>query len=133
MPRALVLLNLCGREANQHMLKNRQKNVFFVFSGCFWAYVGQPHNHISCATPMLFTSINCTNLKTNPWNCHEKLLRIGRAGKLGFFESSILNFNSELWKFLHNLGKDFMQTDMHTRWCKWIKILVWNQTPIYRN
>jgi hypothetical protein len=26
--------------------KKQAKNAFFVFLGCFWAYAGQPHNHI---------------------------------------------------------------------------------------
>ena len=33
---------------------------------CFWAYVGQPHNHRSWATPMPFTSINPINPRANP-------------------------------------------------------------------
>ena len=47
---------------------------------------------------MLFTSINSTNQRTNPWNFHEKILRIGGAGKWVFFESAILNFlNRPFW------------------------------------
>ena len=76
----------CPTEA-QKQPKNT-KNTFFA---CFWAYVGQPHNHISWATPMPFASINSTNPRTNPWNFHEKILRIGGAGKWGFFEAAILN------------------------------------------
>ena len=34
------------------------KNAFVVFLGCFWAYVGQPHNHIGWATLKPFASIN---------------------------------------------------------------------------
>ena len=34
--------------------QKQTKNVFFVFSGCFWAYVGQPHDHISWVTLMPF-------------------------------------------------------------------------------
>jgi hypothetical protein len=45
MQRALISLNLYGREADQH--QKQAKNVFFVFLGYFWAYVGQPHGHIS--------------------------------------------------------------------------------------
>jgi hypothetical protein len=26
--------------------QKQAKNAFFVFLGCFWAYGGQPHNHI---------------------------------------------------------------------------------------
>ena len=71
-----------------------------VFLGCFWAYVGQPHDHTSWATPMPFASINPTNPRTNPWNFHEKILRIGGPGKWGFFEAAILNFLSRtFWNF----------------------------------
>ena len=52
------------------------KNAFFVFLGCFWAYVRQPHDHISWAELMAFASINPTNPRTNLWNFHEKFLRI---------------------------------------------------------
>jgi hypothetical protein len=61
------------------------KNAFFVFSGCFWANLGQPYNHIGWATPMSFPSINPTKPRINPWNFHLKTLRIGGAGKWGFF------------------------------------------------
>jgi hypothetical protein len=46
------------------------------------------------AKSMPFASINPTNPRTNPWNFHEKILRIGGAGKWGFFEAAILNFLS---------------------------------------
>ena len=47
-----------------------------------------------------FVSINPTNPRTNPWNFHEKILRIGGAGKRGFFEAAILNFLSRpFWFF----------------------------------
>ena len=38
------------------------KICVFVFLGCFWAYVGQPHNHTnaSWSLPMPFASINYT-------------------------------------------------------------------------
>ena len=73
------------------------KNTFFV---CFWAYVGQPHDLISWAVPMPFASINSTIPRTNPWEFHEKILRIGGAGKWGFFEAAILNFLSRpFWFF----------------------------------
>ena len=88
---------------------------------------------------MSFASINSTNPRTNPWNFHEKILRIGGAGKWGFFEAAILNFLSRpfwfffasyQWKtqpiymmyhfFLHygwffqNFGKEGRRTFMHT-------------------
>ena len=79
--------------------KTDKKCVFCVFR-LFWAYVGQPHGHISWAKPMPFVSINSTNPRTNPWEFHEKILRIGEAGKWGFFEAAILNFLSQpFWIF----------------------------------
>ena len=68
------------------------KKCIFVFLGHFWAYVGQPHGHIDWATSLPFASINPTNPRTNPWNFHKKILRIGGVEKLSFFESAILNF-----------------------------------------
>ena len=41
---------------------------------------------------MSFASTNSTHKRTNPWNFHEKILRIDGAGKLPFYESAILNF-----------------------------------------
>ena len=41
---------------------------------------------------MPFASINSTNPRTNPRNVHEKILRIGVAGKCFFFELAILKF-----------------------------------------
>ena len=71
-----------------------------LFFGHFWAYVGQPHGHIGWAKSMPFASINPTNPRTNPWKFHEKILRIGGAGKWGFFEAAILNFLSQpFWIF----------------------------------
>ena len=80
--------------------QEQAKNAFLVFLGCFWAFVGQPHNYIGWARPMPFASINSTNPRTNPWNFHEKILRIGRVRKWGFFEAAILNFLSRpFWFF----------------------------------
>ena len=71
-----------------------------MFFSHFWAYVGQPHGHIGWAKSMPFASINPTNPRTNPWKFHEKILRIGGAGKWGFFEAAILNFLSRpFWIF----------------------------------
>ena len=75
MWRALMCLNLYGREAVRRKLKNSQK--FLVFFGHFWAYVRQPHSHIGWARSMPFTSFNPTNPRTNPVNFHKKILRIG--------------------------------------------------------
>ena len=41
---------------------------------------------------MPFASFNPTNPRTNPWNFHKKILRIGGVGKSAFFKSAILNF-----------------------------------------
>ena len=115
--------------------KTDKKCVFCVFR----LFVGQPHDHISWAKPIPFASINSTNPRTNPWKFHEKILRIGGAGKCVFFEATILNFLSQpfwfffassQWKtqpvnmryhfFLHygwffqNLGKEGRRTFMHT-------------------
>ena len=74
--------------------------MFFVFLGHFWAHIGQSHGHIGWAKSMPFASINPTNPRTNPWKFHEKILRIGGAGKWGFFEAAILNFLSRpFWIF----------------------------------
>ena len=64
--------------------QKQAKNAFLVFLGCFWAFVGQPHNYIGWARPMPFASINSTNPRTNPWNFHEKILRIEEALKMTF-------------------------------------------------
>jgi hypothetical protein len=50
-------LNLYGWETVLCKLKNRKKNAFFVFLGCFWAYVGQPKDHMGWATSMFFKLI----------------------------------------------------------------------------
>ena len=41
---------------------------------------------------MPFASFNSTNPRTNPWNFHKKILRIGGVGKSAFFKSAILKF-----------------------------------------
>ena len=73
---AMMWLNLYAWETVQCKLKNRQKNAFFVFLGCFWAYAGQPHNHIGWARSMPFASINPTNPRTNFWNWCNQIFRI---------------------------------------------------------
>ena len=55
MQRALMRLNLYGREAVRHRRKNSLKTPtmhFLPVFACFWAYVGQPHDHIGWATSM---------------------------------------------------------------------------------
>ena len=44
-PRPLLQNSLVVRLSD--MSSKKDKNVFFVFLGCFWAYVGQPHYHIN--------------------------------------------------------------------------------------
>ena len=46
MRRALIWLNLYGREAFGHKIKNSQKNKKNAFLTCFKAYVGQPQCHL---------------------------------------------------------------------------------------
>ena len=63
---------------------------------------------VSWATPMPFASINSTNPRTNPWKFHEKILRIGGAGKWGFFEAAILNFLSRpFWIFFEKIIRTY--------------------------
>ena len=45
MQRALMWLNLYGREAVRPKLKNSQKRHKKSFLACFRAYVGQPRDH----------------------------------------------------------------------------------------
>ena len=68
------------------------KNAFFVFLGHFWAYVGQPHGHMGWAKSMPFASINSTNPRTNPWNFHEKILRIDEARKWLLFSFLVFGY-----------------------------------------
>ena len=86
------------------------KNSFLVFFSHFWAYVGQPHDHIGWAKSMPFASINPTNPRTHPAQFGKKILRIGGYGKWPFFESAILIFffqkknfffASFLWKLVN--------------------------------
>ena len=73
----------------------------------FWAYVGQPHGHIGWATSMPLVSINPINPKTNPWNFHEKVLRIGS------FEISVV-LNRPFWFFLSKKEKIFCLIPVNT-------------------
>ena len=65
--------------------QKQPKNTKYAFLGCFCPYVRQPHNHIGWATSMPFASINPTNPRTNPWNFHKKILRIGHFEKWPFW------------------------------------------------
>ena len=74
MQTAFIWLWLWGCPTQADKQPKNTKNAFFA---CFWAYVGQSHNHIGWATSMPFASINPTNSRTNPWNFHKKILRNG--------------------------------------------------------
>ena len=89
--------------------QKQPKNTKNTFFACFWAYVRQPHDHISWAIPMPFASINSTNPRTNPWKFHEKILRIGGAGKrrrpfwifwVGHFDFFLLHFSEKRSPFI---------------------------------
>ena len=60
------------------------KNTNIAFFACFCPYVGQPHSHIGWDKSMPFASINPSNPRTNPWNFHKKILRIGDFEKCTF-------------------------------------------------
>ena len=82
----------CPTKAQEQPKKT--ENAFFV---CFWAYVGQPHDHIHWATSMPFASINPTNPRTNPWNFGGNCSAFGGGWKtqffwVGHFEKKICNF-----------------------------------------
>ena len=80
MRRALMWLNVYGREAVRHKLKNSQKNTNFQS-------VLELMSDSLKATSMPFVSINPTNPRTNLWNFRKIFLRIGDFEKLSFFES----------------------------------------------
>ena len=88
--------------------------MVFVFLGCFWAYVSQPHCHIGWARSMPFASFNPTNTRTNLWNFHKNILRIGDLEKLSFFWVSHFGifFASSPWKSVNiyrlaRMGRNF--------------------------
>ena len=78
-------LNLYGCEAVRYKLKNGLKNKKCIFCLLCLFYVGQPHDHIGWTTSMPFASINPINPRTNPWNFHEKNLRIEGVENLSLF------------------------------------------------
>ena len=65
---------------------------FSCFSGCFCAYVGQPHDHIGWAISMPFASINLTIQRINLWNFREKISRIGDFEKWPFWKIGHFEF-----------------------------------------
>ena len=92
MRRASMWLNLYGCQAVRLKPKKRAKKAFFVFLALFWAYIGQPDNHIGWVKLMPFASINPTIPRTNPRNFGGNCSAFGEVEKLSFFESAILNF-----------------------------------------
>ena len=91
---------------------------------CFWAYVGQPQNHIGWATPMPFASINFTNPRTNPWNFPWLIFENWRFWKpqfcgVGYFEKKI----SEKKSLLHS--HDIQSKVLGYQ--EWVKILASSQ------
>ena len=122
MQRALMWLNLYGREA----VRKQPKNIKNAFLACFRAYVGQPHGHIHWASSMPFASINPTNPRTNLWNFHENFLRIGDFEKRRFFESAILmgqNFDqakcdNTFWPRPNILTGSVPQIELHSTGCQ---------------
>ena len=126
MWRALVWLNIYGREAVRHKLKNRQKMRFFVFLGCFCPYVRQPHRHIGWVPSMPSASFNPTNPRTNPWNFWKKILRIGGIENYFFFWVS--HFCFILMKISHKLCDRMDGTQF---WCFPCKFLAMRNITLY--
>ena len=58
-----------------------------------WPFVGQPDNHISWATPLVYTWVSSTYPRTIFWNFGEKMLRIGGFEKFTFFETTKLQYS----------------------------------------
>ena len=67
-------------DISSKMAKKHKKCIFCLFLSLFWT-----------ASSMPFASINPTSPRTDPWNFHKKILRIGDFEKWPFFESAILN------------------------------------------
>ena len=92
MRRALIWLNLCGREAVRHKLKNRPKMHFFCFLAIF-ELISDSLTAISVEQNQC-PSHQSILLTQGP--IHEILMKIAQllevVEKLSFFESAILNF-----------------------------------------
>ena len=106
--------------------------ALFVFLLLFWAYIGQPDNHIAWATSMPLASIYPTYILIQG---PIPKISVGGAGKWHFLfwvlssskknvcffppNENQLGFNMRYHLFLHfgwflqNLGKYFIQTNMH--------------------
>jgi hypothetical protein len=118
MRRALMWLNLYGRQVVRHKSPKRAKNTKKAVLALFRAYVGQPDGHIGWVTLMPFASINPTNPRTNLWNLATIAQLLGVVERLSFFESAILNlfFCFILIQISHNLWdtKNFFEILMIT-------------------
>ena len=89
--RALMWLNLYGRQAVWRKLKKRGKNAFFVFVHLFWAYVRQPDDHIGWGTSMPFASIYPIHLKISQKNIEN--WRSWKMAFFGFFKKKMFVFS----------------------------------------
>ena len=113
-------------------------NLWLIFIGmkqkkfkmaCFRPYVEQPDDHIGWATSLPFTSIYPTDSRTNPWNFHEKILRVGaqfffNLAILILFSKSLFSFYVLEWMGLNFYNYDGLQPKMthtpnHTDRCRW--------------
>jgi hypothetical protein len=105
-----------------------------VFLGCFWAYAGQLHNHIGWAMSMRFTSTNSTNPRTNLWNFHKKILRIGDFKKLSFFWVGHFGFFFQKKLILFHPHENQSKVLGYQGWDKNLMItLISSQKPSTRN
>ena len=68
------------------------RRTFFVSLGCFWAYIGQPHDHIGWAAPMPFASINLTHPRTNPRNFRKKYWELTKPWKWLLFSFLVFGY-----------------------------------------
>ena len=128
MRRALRWLNLYGREAVRHKLKNRQKMHFW----CFNAYAGQPQRQCPSHQSILLTQEPIHEIFTKKyWELAELendlffrrpfwIFFFKKKKKLLQFNEKTKGFHMRYHLFLHyecffqNLVKDFIQTNMHT-------------------
>ena len=95
-----------------------------MFFGSFWAYVGQPHDHIHWARSMPFASCNPTNPRTNLWNFHEKILRIGDFEKWPFLKNGHFGFFFQKKNFF--LLHSHENQSKFTWYNGWVEILMFS-------
>ena len=79
------------------LFSKKGQNAYFAIK---MSYFGQPDSHIGWATFMPLASIYLINLRTNPWNFSEKILRIGGFENLSFFWVSLFEFFFKKKNFL---------------------------------